>query len=40
MVAEDGEVQIYKEKSADYAERLGTMMDDFYQTLNLADLAA
>jgi len=40
IVAEDGEVQIYKEKSTDYAERLETMMDDFYQTLNLADLAA
>ena len=35
MVAEDGQVQIFEKKAADYLPKLETMMDDFYTNLDL-----
>ena len=35
MVAEDGQVQIYEKKAADYLPKLEEMMDEFYKTIEL-----
>jgi genome maintenance exonuclease 1 len=35
MVAEDGQVQIYEKKAADYLPKLEEMMDEFYKTIKL-----
>ena len=39
MVAEDGEVQLFEKKTADYLSKLEEIMDDFYETVVL-DLQA
>ena len=39
MVAEDGEVQLFEKKTADYLPQLEVLMDDFYETV-VADLQA
>ena len=33
MVAEDGEVQLFEKKTADYLPQLEVLMDDFYETV-------
>lgn len=35
MVAEDGQVQIFEKKTLDYVEKLETMMDQFYENLDV-----
>ena len=35
MVAEDGQVQIYEKKAADYLPKLEEMMEEFYKTIEL-----
>ena len=35
MVAEDGQVQIFEKKTKDYVEKLETMMDQFYENLDV-----
>ena len=39
MVAEDGEVQLFEKKTADYLPQLEVLMDDFYETV-VSDLQA
>ena len=39
MVAEDGEVQLFEKKTADYLPKLEEIMDDFYETV-VSDLQA
>ena len=39
MVAEDGEVQLFEKKTADYLSKLEEIMDDFYETV-VSDLQA
>ena len=39
MVAEDGEVQLFEKKTADYLPKLEKIMDDFYETV-VSDLQA
>ena len=39
MVAEDGEVQLFEKKTADYLPLLEVLMDDFYETV-VSDLQA
>mgnify|MGYP003149349545 FL=1 len=39
MVAEDGEVQLFEKKTADYLPKLEELMDDFYETI-VSDLQA
>ena len=39
MVAEDGEVQLFEKKTADYLSKLEELMDDFYETV-VSDLQA
>ena len=39
MVAEDGEVQLFEKKTADYLPQLEILMDDFYETV-VSDLQA
>jgi len=39
MVAEDGEVQLFEKKTADYLSQLEVLMDDFYETV-VSDLQA
>ena len=39
MVAEDGEVQLFEKKTADYLPKLEELMDDFYETV-VSDLQA
>ena len=35
MVAEDGQVQIFEKKTIDYVDKLETMMDQFYENLDV-----
>ena len=35
MVAEDGQVQIFEKRTKDYVEKLETMMDQFYENLDV-----
>ena len=35
MVAEDGQVQIFEKKTKDFVEKLETMMDQFYENLDI-----
>jgi hypothetical protein len=35
MVAEDGQVQIFERKTKDFVEKLETMMDQFYENLDI-----
>ena len=39
MVAEDGEVQLFEKKTADYLPKLEELMDNFYETV-VSDLQA
>ena len=39
MIAEDGEVQLFEKKTADYLPQLEVLMDDFYETV-VSDLQA
>ena len=39
MVAEDGEIQLFEKKTADYLPQLEVLMDDFYETV-VSDLQA
>ena len=39
MVAEDGEVQLFEKKTADYLPQLEVLMDDYYETV-VSDLQA
>ena len=35
MVAEDGQVQIFEKKTKDFEDKLETMMDQFYENLDV-----